>query len=67
ETIQLGIVWLARRISRCYPASRDKRSNRGTKLHSSHTGTSNAMCSSNTKSYARRLHHHTPEIPTLRM
>ncbi|CAL8121133.1 unnamed protein product [Prunus armeniaca] len=57
------MVWLASRISRCYPTSRDEQSNRGAKLHSSCTGTFNAMCSSNTKSYAHRLHHYTPEIP----
>ncbi|CAL8124203.1 unnamed protein product [Prunus armeniaca] len=54
-------------ISCCYPASKDERSNRGTKLHSSHAEKSNAMCSSNTKSYAHRLHHHMPEIPTPRV
>ncbi|CAL2245241.1 unnamed protein product [Prunus armeniaca] len=58
-----GIVLLARRISRCYPASKDERSNQGTKLHSSHTGNTNATCSARTKSYARTLHHHTPELP----
>ncbi|CAB4269531.1 unnamed protein product [Prunus armeniaca] len=50
-----GIVWLARRISWYYPASRDERSNRGMKLHSSHAGNTNVTCSSNTKSYARKL------------
>ncbi|KAI5343928.1 hypothetical protein L3X38_011804 [Prunus dulcis] len=51
-------------IFRCYPVSRDERSNRRTKLQSSHTGTSNAM-GYDPKHYTESFH--TPEHPTPHM